>query len=661
MRHSFVRPAARRCLLACALVLAAIAWTALAPPSAAADPGDIGYEGPSTSGAQAALTGEKPESKLWWNDGFWWASMWSGSGYRIFRLDTSSQSWVDTGVPIDNRGTSRADVLWDDGANKLYVASHVFSNSSSSGYPVRLYRYSYDAGTNTYSLDGGFPVTIANHRTEALVIAKDSTGQLWATWKQGSKIVVASTVCDPSCNDADWGAAFSPNVPGVSISSDDISSIIAFGGDQIGIFWSNQSADTDYFAVHSDSAPDDAWSGETALSGPNLADDHVNLKADSSGRVYAVVKTSVGSSSQPLVYLLVRSPSGTWSRATFGLVRDHHTRPIVVLDEGQGMVHVFASSPESGGSIFQKSSPIGSVSFPAGKGTEVLKDADGNVNNVTSTKQNVSATKGLVILAASGQRFYFHQYFPLTGGGGQAPTAAFSASPTSGTAPLNVQFTDESTGGPNSWQWDFQNDGTVDSTARNPSFTYASPGTYSVRLTVGNGSGSDTLTRTNYITVSAGGGQTLTFTPTDDTFIRSNAPNETNGNAVTLRAYQGATAQTDSYLKFTVTGVTGAVSSATLRLHVAQASSNGGVLYPVADTTWSESSLTWANRPLPEDTAIGSTGAVSVGQWVEIDLGSRISGNGTYSFALSGRAAPAAWYNSSEAGSSRPQLVIVQS
>jgi len=92
------------------------------------------------------------------------------------------------------------------------------------------------------------------------------------------------------------------------------------------------------------------------------------------------------------------------------------------------------------------------------------------------------------------------------GGGGTPPVANFTASPTSGTAPLTVQFTDTSTGNPTSWSWDFGDGGT--STAQNPTHTYQNAGTYTVRLTVSNADGSDTLVRTNYITVSSGGGFT---------------------------------------------------------------------------------------------------------------------------------------------------------
>ena len=79
------------------------------------------------------------------------------------------------------------------------------------------------------------------------------------------------------------------------------------------------------------------------------------------------------------------------------------------------------------------------------------------------------------------------------------PTADFSANVESGATPLQVAFTDLSSGHPTSWSWDF-GDGTT-STSRNPNHTYVNPGIYSVALTASNGSGSDTKTRTAYITV----------------------------------------------------------------------------------------------------------------------------------------------------------------
>ena len=81
------------------------------------------------------------------------------------------------------------------------------------------------------------------------------------------------------------------------------------------------------------------------------------------------------------------------------------------------------------------------------------------------------------------------------------PTAAFSASPTSGNAPLNVAFTDTSTGSPASWIWNF-GDGTA-STTKNPVHTYSKVGKYTVTLTVRNAAGSKTATKSSYIAVTA--------------------------------------------------------------------------------------------------------------------------------------------------------------
>ena len=79
--------------------------------------------------------------------------------------------------------------------------------------------------------------------------------------------------------------------------------------------------------------------------------------------------------------------------------------------------------------------------------------------------------------------------------------ADFSADPLLGLVPLAVQFTDSSVGGINSWEWDFDNDGTIDSNEQDPSYTYTSAGTYTVVLSVGDGTYFDTETKVDYITV----------------------------------------------------------------------------------------------------------------------------------------------------------------
>jgi PKD repeat protein len=78
--------------------------------------------------------------------------------------------------------------------------------------------------------------------------------------------------------------------------------------------------------------------------------------------------------------------------------------------------------------------------------------------------------------------------------------ADFTSNVTSGDAPLTVKFTDFSTGA-TSWEWDFDEDGAIDSTEQNPEYIYTEAGAYTVALTVSDGESSDTETKTDYITV----------------------------------------------------------------------------------------------------------------------------------------------------------------
>ena len=89
------------------------------------------------------------------------------------------------------------------------------------------------------------------------------------------------------------------------------------------------------------------------------------------------------------------------------------------------------------------------------------------------------------------------------GGGPVAPTAAFVGAPTSGSYPLTVSFTDQSSGSPTAWSWNF-GDGGV-STQQNPSHTYTSVGSYAVTLTVSNAVGGDDEVKAGYVTVTEPG------------------------------------------------------------------------------------------------------------------------------------------------------------
>ena len=87
-----------------------------------------------------------------------------------------------------------------------------------------------------------------------------------------------------------------------------------------------------------------------------------------------------------------------------------------------------------------------------------------------------------------------------------APVANFSASSTTITAGGTINFTDLSTNIPTGWAWTFTGGNPANSTAQNPTnIVYANPGTYTVSLVATNGTGSDTETKTGYITVNPTG------------------------------------------------------------------------------------------------------------------------------------------------------------
>lgn len=81
--------------------------------------------------------------------------------------------------------------------------------------------------------------------------------------------------------------------------------------------------------------------------------------------------------------------------------------------------------------------------------------------------------------------------------------ADFSGTPTTIDAGNSVDFTDLSTGGiPTNWNWTFYGANTTSSTVQNPTnIVYNAAGTYDVRLIVSDGTVTDTLTKTDYITV----------------------------------------------------------------------------------------------------------------------------------------------------------------
>jgi len=112
-----------------------------------------------------------------------------------------------------------------------------------------------------------------------------------------------------------------------------------------------------------------------------------------------------------------------------------------------------------------------------------------------------------------------------------------------------------------------------------------------------------------------------------------------------------------SYLRFTVSGVGGSVVSASLMIYANSSGSHGVVADAVSDNSWGELTTTHSNAPAVGG-QIGTSAGFSSGSWVTIDVTSYITGNGTYSLAITDPTATAISLASRESGANAPQLVI---
>jgi hypothetical protein len=407
--------------------------------------GDVGYRDFLYTGATAP-TGQKPQSKLWYNDGLWWGVLFNRTSakFEIYRLDWATQAWATTGTLVDSRSKSSADAMWS--GSKLYTVSAV-PPGTSGDVGIKVSRFSYNAATKVYSLDAGFPVTLANVAIETVVMDRDSTGMLWVTYtdanSSGGRNVM---VTHSTTSDSSWVTPYVLQSTGATnLTSDDISTIVAYNG-KIGILWSNQNDNSVYFASHVDGTADNLWTQNPALQGPSYADDHLNIKslqADSSGQVYAAVKTSLNdvnssTSSEPLILLLELDNNGSWSRRTVARVSDNHTRPIVLLDVENREVYVLMTyqyGTQTSGAIYYKKASLDNkgIQFPLGLGTPFIEfSTDTHINNISSTKQPLTGTTNLVAIAGDDStRYYFHNVIDLANSG---PTAT----PTNTSLPTNT-------------------------------------------------------------------------------------------------------------------------------------------------------------------------------------------------------------------------------
>jgi pectate lyase len=149
----------------------------------------------------------------------------------------------------------------------------------------------------------------------------------------------------------------------------------------------------------------------------------------------------------------------------------------------------------------------------------------------------------------------------------------------------------------------------------------------------------------------------VSVAPAADTFVKSNQP-DTNFGAVG-RLVVDAKPASASLIRFEVAGIgQNAVRQARLRLFVVRADAPAGLKLFSVDTGWDEMAATWNNQPTRRaQVAELAPTVMSPGSWIDLNLGSAVTGDGVYNFALATEsAAGVSFYSRNKAEA--PQLVL---
>ncbi|HET7091983.1 MAG TPA: DNRLRE domain-containing protein, partial [Thermomicrobiales bacterium] len=157
---------------------------------------------------------------------------------------------------------------------------------------------------------------------------------------------------------------------------------------------------------------------------------------------------------------------------------------------------------------------------------------------------------------------------------------------------------------------------------------------------------------------------TLTFAPDADARVEEENPDANFGGDGGDKALQSDhLPMVESYLRFTVSGVSGQVVGATLRLHTSTysgaVSTNGPAVYP-AGNDWSEDGITWNDKPARTSGApADDLAAIDGNDWASFDVSSLVNGDGVYTFDLASTSSDGAFFWSREAADGvRPELAL---
>lgn len=149
----------------------------------------------------------------------------------------------------------------------------------------------------------------------------------------------------------------------------------------------------------------------------------------------------------------------------------------------------------------------------------------------------------------------------------------------------------------------------------------------------------------------------LVFKAEADARVEQGNPTANTGTSDYLEAVKANNHSMESYIRFTVSGISEEIQSAHLRVYSTTDTSQNGPAVYAADSTWAETEITWDKRPRRLGEASDNKDITRRYSWVEYDVTALITGDGTYSFVLIADSDDGVRFSSRES-SNGPQLVI---
>src|SRR3954447_3567943 len=168
LRHASHRQRVLLVVVSTLALLAAVVPTAPRASAAVGVPTSFLDQAYSASSPPSA---DKPQSKLWFADGSWWALMVESGGTAtyIHRLMPDHTWQKASSAPVDQRPNSTGDALWSSSTGTVWIVSRI------TGGNAIVDRFTYDPAGRSWALDTGFPKTIPSGGSESATLDQDST------------------------------------------------------------------------------------------------------------------------------------------------------------------------------------------------------------------------------------------------------------------------------------------------------------------------------------------------------------------------------------------------------------------------------------------------------------------------------------------------------